>query len=420
MTSFDTTRLTAARLWVVSSPTHSSPPGCDAPRGLAYLARGLYALIPVATPAVAQMSIDEQWRLYINPDWLADADIPVIGRELVHLLWHLLNQHAVRARAVGVTTQTREAWHFAADTAIRELCEDSASGPEDLPIWEGDPKLTVEARFAQLSTARPDDTDPAEDSPDADDDSHDHRDCGSGADGFVRDHEAQHLPDLPKVTKVESDALRREIAAAAGPSAGRVGRWVEDVSSGPQVPWQQVLAGAVRRAVSHTAGRGDYNYRRPSRRAAVSPRVVLPSPHRPVPGVAIVIDTSGSMSAAALAHVLAEFDTILDALQLGEHGVIGIAVDTAATATPARRAADVLLVGGGGTDMTLGISVAEELRPKPELCVVFTDGYTPWPDEPVGGMTVVAALVADGRDYLPPTPEWMVRVECDDVAATVR
>ena len=40
--------------------------------------------------------------------------------------------------------------------------------------------------------------------------------------------------------------------------------------------------------------------------------------------------------------------------------------------------------------------------------------------EPVGGMTVVAALVADGRDYLPPTPEWMVRVECDDVAATVR
>jgi hypothetical protein len=70
--------------------------------------------------------------------------------------------------------------------------------------------------------------------------------------------------------------------------------------------------------------------------------------------------------------------------------------------------------------MTLGIAVAAEQRPKPELCVVFTDGYTPWPDEPVGGMTVVAALVADGRDYLPPTPEWMVRVECDDVAATVR
>ena len=204
------------------------------------------------------------------------------------------------------------------------------------------------------------------------------------------------------MTKVESDALRREIAAAAGPSAGRVGRWVEDVSSGPQVPWQQVLAGAVRRAVSHTAGRGDYNYRRPSRRAAVSPRVVLPSPHRPVPGVAIVIDTSGSMSAAALAHVLAEFDTILDALQLGEHGVIGIAVDTAATATPARRAADVLLVGGAATDMTLGISVAEELRPKPELCVVFTDGYTPWPDEPVGGMTVVAALCRR-RPRLPAT-----------------
>ena len=47
------------------------------------------------------MTVDEGWRLYMNPEWLAAASVPDVGRELAHLVWHLINRHADRARGCG-------------------------------------------------------------------------------------------------------------------------------------------------------------------------------------------------------------------------------------------------------------------------------------------------------------------------------
>jgi hypothetical protein len=52
------------------------------------------------------------------------------------------------------------------------------------------------------------------------------------------------------------------------------------------------LAAEVRSAVAAVAGKVDYTYRRPSRRAHLNPEVVLPTLRRPIPDVAIVCDTS--------------------------------------------------------------------------------------------------------------------------------
>jgi len=41
------------------------------------------------------------------------------------------------------------------------------------------------------------------------------------------------------------------------------------------------------------------------------------------------------------------------------------------------RAHDVKLLGGGGTDMGAGLARAAELRPKPDIIVVLTDGTLP-------------------------------------------
>ena len=46
------------------------------------------------------------------------------------------------------------------------------------------------------------------------------------------------------------------------------------------------------------------------------------------------------------------------------------------------QARDVELLGGGGTDMGAGLAKAAELRPRPDLIIVLTDGYTPWPSAP--------------------------------------
>jgi len=71
-------------------------------------------------------------------------------------------------------------------------------------------------------------------------------------------------------------------------------------------------------------------------------------------------------------------------------------------------AEQVRLLGGGGTDMGVGISHALQLRPKPEVIVVLTDGYTPWPSERPPAQVIVA-LLEDGPD----PPDWarVVRVD---------
>ena len=62
------------------------------------------------------------------------------------------------------------------------------------------------------------------------------------------------------------------------------------------------------------------------------------------------------------------------------------------------------------------IAAVAAQRPRPEVVIVFTDGCTPWPAQPIAGTTLVAVLL-DSRSGAPPaTPEWAIRVECVDEA----
>ncbi|MFT4087579.1 MAG: VWA-like domain-containing protein [Gordonia sp. (in: high G+C Gram-positive bacteria)] len=425
MSAAASAKLTAARLWLISRAPVSRSGDPDAPRGQSYLAQAVFALREVSSDRVARMTVDEGWRLYVNPEWLACVEVPEVGRELCHLVWHLLDQHADRARAAGVHTDSAALWRAATDHAINQFISSAGLTPPSFgrPQRPRRSATTAEQSYTlAVADAAPSDSH-TERATDGDENPLDV--CGSGADGIPRQHELNDAHDLPAVTRLESDAIRRAVAYSAldadgngrpgtgiGTEAGHARRWALAVVE-PRVPWQQVLAGAVRRAVATTSGRGDYTYQRPSRRTANIPRIVLPSQHRAVPELAVVIDTSGSMSSDLLAQAVTELDAIIAALNIGDRGLTAISVDTAATSMRVRRAADVDLVGGGGTDMSIGLAVAAELRPRPELTVVFTDGYTPWPNAAIPGMTVIAALVGAGPAAdLPHTPSWMVRVEC--------
>ena len=92
-----TTKLAAAKLWLVST---ESPSTCG---DLPYLASALYALVPLGTDRVASMTLDERWRLYVNPAWLAAAELDQVAVGMVHLVWHALADHGSRARDVEVT-----------------------------------------------------------------------------------------------------------------------------------------------------------------------------------------------------------------------------------------------------------------------------------------------------------------------------
>jgi predicted metal-dependent peptidase len=143
------------------------------------------------------------------------------------------------------------------------------------------------------------------------------------------------------------------------------------------------------------------------------PDVVLPALRRPVPRVAVVVDTSGSVDDGLLAQALGEVDGVLASLAVGAGQVTVLAVDAAVQAVSiVRRAADVRLGGGGGTDMALGIRAALATKPRPDTVVLLTDGETGWPQQPTPVPLIAVVLGRPWEPDLPPTPDWAVRVEC--------
>jgi hypothetical protein len=65
------------------------------------------------------------------------------------------------------------------------------------------------------------------------------------------------------------------------------------------------------------------------------------------------------------------------------------------------RPEQVEFSGGGGTDMAAMIAVACEERPAPKAILVVTDGFTGWPDEPVGPRVVACLTRASQAARVP-------------------
>src|SRR5205823_3967100 len=185
----------------------------------------------------------------------------------------------------------------------------------------------------------------------------------------------------PALGSADASMTRRLVAQAVREHASRRSRgqlpagwrrWADQTLAGPTIPWRRVLAAAVRRAIAHVAGCHDYSYSRPGRRRI--PRIVTPAMRRPQVAVAVVIDTSGSMGQSELNAALAEVKGVISAAGIGPTGLAVLACDAAVGAkTRVRRVEDVQLVGGGGTDMRVGIAAAETRRPRPDVIVVLTD-----------------------------------------------
>ncbi|MDA0183545.1 VWA-like domain-containing protein [Solirubrobacter phytolaccae] len=345
---------------------------------LPYLASALFATTVRADPGSGTIGVDRAWTVRADPAVVEALPVDQLARLLIHLTAHVVRDHAGRADGLD----RREHWNRAADAEINDDLEDAVPDvapdrPEDLGCEPG--------RFAEHYY-------------EAGAEGPRRWDCGSGADG---------RPDACEdgIGREQAALLRLGTAAEIhaqppGTVPGGWQRWAESVLPS-KVDWRRVLAAEVRAAVAAVSGMVDYSYRRPARRP--HPDVLLPALVRPVPDVAIVVDTSGSMHDELLARALAEVEAVLK--RAGLRRVRVLAVDTAVHAVRSvSRAAQVELAGGGGTDMGAGIEAAAVLRPRPSVVVVLTDGFTPWPDRPPRGIRVVVGLLSDGWHENP--PEW--------------
>ena len=399
--------LAAARLWAATR--------------FPYLATGLFGAEVVAERGSGTVSVDDSWRMRADPELTAAWTPAQLGSVLVHHVCHLLRTHGERAQAAGVRPDEARTWVRAADAEINDDLVPAGLDlpgrpvlPRDLRAEDG---LLAEQYFdgirraARAESAAGAGTGARSASSGSAETAGAWLDCGSGADGMPRP--GQDSDGLPRW---QADLLRRQVAQdviAHGKQPGTVPagllRWAEEVLA-PKVNWRALLAAELRRAVAEVSGAVDYSYRRPSRRSAVAGQVVLPALRRPVPEVAVVCDTSGSMTEDLLAMVLAEVEGLLRALGLARQ-VRVLACDTAVA--PAQRvssARQVQLVGGGGTNMGAGLAAASALRPRPAVTVVLTDGYTPWPSSPPKGMRVVVGLLGAQAAGAPPWAR-SVRVE---------
>ena len=413
--------IAAARLWAATR--------------FPYLATGVFGAEVIPDRDSGTVSVDESWRMHADPELTAGWTAAQLGSVLIHHVCHLLRTHGERAQGTGVRPDEAADWIRAADAEINDDLVPAGLElpgrpvlPRDLRAEDG---LLAEqyfdgirraARAAEASggTGPPGrggaSRAPAGAGADNPGRSGQWLDCGSGADGIPR--AGQGRSDHRGLPRWQADLLRRQVAQDVithGKQPGTVPagllRWAEEFLS-PKVNWRAVLAAELRRAIAEVSGAVDYSYRRPSRRSAVAGPVVLPALRRPVPEVAVVCDTSGSMTEDLLAMVLAEVEGLLRALGLARQ-VRVLACDTAVA--PAQRvssARQVQLIGGGGTDMGAGIGAAAALRPRPAVTVVLTDGYTPWPEQAPKGMRVVVGLLGERA---PEAPAWAraVRVSPD-------
>ena len=213
-------------------------------------------------------------------------------------------------------------------------------------------------------------------------------------------------------SKSELDGIRRQTAEAIREaeekSCGTVPanwvRWSNEQLLPPKIDWRTKLARLCRNFVARRAGAVDMSYHKPSRRQAGlgygNGCAVLPAYFSPIPRVAIMVDTSGSMSKEDLLRAVSESEGVMRAIG---SDVSFFSLDAKVhTVSKVRNAQELAakLVGGGGTDFAPGFEELNKLpmHERPKVVVFMTDGCGPAPAiAPVGVDTIWVLIGAKCR-----------------------
>lgn len=366
-----------------------------------FLGTALFALQPTSAVGLGTFAVSPDFVLFIDPVALERWSVPEVAGVLLHEVGHVVRDHAGRARSLGVEARDANRWNIAADAEINDdLITDGAVlpghvHPRGLGLPEG---RTAEQYYWALRNRRLPEID-----------------CGSGAHSHADQVERSwpvhtEAPARPVgLSEGEQLLIRRAVAEElqrqpGTPSAGWT-RWAEG-SIEPRVHWRSLLRRTVHGSGGRRPGGTDWSMQRPSRRSA--PPFVLPGlVSNPAP-IGVIVDTSASMTDGHLAAAWSEVLAAIAAVGHRRDRVTVFSTDTVATRIPVlgKRTS---LVGGGGTDLGVGIAAAVRVRPKVHRILALTDGWTPWPDSPPRCPLTIVLLRDDGPR--PHTPAWADVIE---------
>jgi len=352
------------------------------------------------------MGADKWWRVYYHPTLDERYNQDEITGMLVHEIHHLILDTAGRAEAIGINQETFQIWNVASDLAINSGLQkevtlpENGCFPEKMNLPEGEIHEWYYAELMKTAKRMKQHT------------------CGggSGVDGLEHEHEEPgDSKAKSSVSKSEGELIRRQVAKdvldhakKAGTMPGELERWANNLLN-PKVDWRTELSGAIKGSIADVMGQVDYTYRKPSRRQAFNRRVIFPTMRGPKPRIGLGIDTSGSMNEDDLAKALAETKGVLDTVQAA---VTIYAGDTEVhNKQLVRSVREIKLRGGGGTDMGAVLhAIAED---KPEIAIIISDLYTPWPAEKPRGLTKVI-VVGTQAESKAEVPKWAKLILVND------
>lgn len=357
-------------------------------------------LFPVRRPGGGGITADRYLRLYYDREAIGPWELDWAAARVLVVIEHYTRRHSLRqqgreqvtwdvATEIAVTDSlAREGIRFRPET----LYPETFGLPEGLAAEEYALRLyrmcltrrqQIHQRLREIS---------GQDIPD----------FGSAGSEIPRDWELPEGADVPTIDYLIAMMRFSDEEPETSTPGHMPGSRAIDVEESRQskVDWRVELRGLFGSLISTIPGIDDYSFQMPDPDIGLFPGIIMPGMVARRATFALVIDSSGSMGPSRLAQAISEVGAILKTQDNG--GVFVYSCDAAVhTVKEVFLTQQISLIGGGGTDMGVGIKAAANHYPQPDAIVVITDGDTKWPKKGPPGIPVIVVLVGNGTG-----PRW--------------
>lgn len=368
----------------------------------------IYQLHPVQMDGSKVITSDRFMRLYYDQELLDEWELDWCAARILVQIEHYYRHHSKRQLGREQVT-----WDVASEIVITDalanegikmhpntLYSEHVGLPEGLSVEE------AATRLFQVCSAKQEDFRKALEEMTG----LDLPMTNSAASEEIQDWEIPEEEDLPTLDYMSALMYQRTLEqdSTPGTAPGNEVRTSSEVRLS-EVEWEVEFMGVVGSTLSTRPGADDYSYALPGDETGYG-GVIMPGMVSRNKSIAVVVDTSSSMGESRIAQSLAEIIRMLRYFQSRGGGSIFLYSCDVAAHSSGEIAYDtqIKLIGGGGTDIGVGIKAAALQNPRPDLIVCITDGDTPWPTHAPQGIPVLVVLVNQSNKKKP--PKWVKRV----------
>lgn len=331
-----------------------------------------FATMLVRMPMVERTDIPtaatDMESIFINPEFIDSLESDDLATFVIaHELSHRMFLHGIRRQH-----RNPQGWNIACDYAINLMLKEAG-----FTIWE---HALIDDRFAGMSADQIYEILKQESEKKggggAGKIADEHGDAGGMIGDLIEPGDLSPEAQAKIERKVQQAvAQAANVARMAGKIPGGLERFIGEILD-PKVPWQVVLRDYMTRLTPDDLE----SWNRRNRRFE---DVFLPSRSGVKMGPIVCIgDTSGSIGNDELIVYASETNAIAEDMKPENITFVWADTRVAGEQTFGDNEFDPSLLkpaGGGGTDMRVPLKHVEQYDP--EIVILFTDGYTPWPSE---------------------------------------